>query len=161
MTAPDARELLGRLALEAFCGMRHETAAQLTASNLDFGARVITVEAQISKTRTRQFIEHAPDNLWAWLEWSNPKAWRMGKLTYRNAKSAAFIRAKVEHKHNVLRHSAASYHIAMTGDAGKTAAMLTHSNLRMLWSNYRGKGGGKENGAAWFAITPATVEAKP
>ena len=78
----------------------------------------------------------------------------MSRYTYRNLKGEAFRVAKVQHPHNVLRHSAASYHIALTGDAGKTAAMLTHSNLRMLWSNYRGKGGGKENGEAWFSILP-------
>lgn len=153
-TAPSARELLGRLALEAFCGMRHETAARLPGSAINFKDRLITIPASIDKNRKDQFIEHAPENLWAWLAWSLPDKWCLEPVPYRNAKSAAFTRAKVEHPHNVLRHSAASYHIAMNGDAGKTAAMLTHSNLRMLWSNYRGKGGGKTNGEAWFSILP-------
>lgn len=154
LKAPHARELLGRLALEAFCGMRHETAAQITVDAFDFATRVIHVPAGIDKNRRPQFIEHAEANLWAWLAWAEPKTWRLGKVTYRNAKSAAFVRAKLPQVHNVLRHSAASYHIAKYGDAGKTAAMLTHSNLRMLWSNYRGKGGGKANGEAWFSISP-------
>ena len=148
------REILGRMALEAFAGMRHETAAQLPKGAIDFKSRVITVPASIDKNRKDQFIEHAPENLWRWLEWSKPETWSMGRFNYRNAKSLVFVVAKVWHPHNALRHSAASYHIALTGDAGKTAAMLTHSNLRMLWSNYRGKGGGKENGEAWFAINP-------
>lgn len=158
LTAPNARELLGRMALESFCGMRHETAAQLSGASIDFANRLITVPAAIDKNKKDQFIEHAPENLWAWLKWSNPEAWGMGVVSYRNAKSSAFVRAKVPHVHNVLRHSAASYHIAMNGDAGKTAAMLTHANLRMLWSNYRGKGGGKANGDAWFAIMPPAGE---
>jgi site-specific recombinase XerD len=154
LTAPQARELLGRLALEAFCGMRHETAARLPASAINVKDKLITIPAVIDKNRKDQFIEHAPENVWAWLAWSQPEKWSMEPIAYRNAKTAAFVRAKVDHPHNVLRHSAASYHIAMNGDAGKTAAMLTHSNLRMLWSNYRGKGGGVENGKAWFAIVP-------
>lgn len=152
--APKARELLGRLALEAFAGMRHETAAQIGTDSFDFAQRVITIPANIDKNRKDQFIEHGELNLWKWLEWSKPEEWGMNRIAYRNAKSAAFVRAKVVHKHNVLRHSAASYHIALHGDAGKTAAMLTHANLRMLWSNYRGKGGGIANGKAWFAINP-------
>ncbi len=152
--APKARELLGRLALEAFAGMRHETAAQIGADGFDFTTKVITIAASIDKNRKAQFIEHAEKNLWRWLEWSNPKEWSMNRVAYRNAKHAAFVRAKLDHVHNVLRHSAASYHIAKYGDAGKTASMLTHSNLRMLWSNYRGKGGGKANGEAWFQINP-------
>jgi site-specific recombinase XerD len=154
-TAPHARELLGRLALEAFCGMRHETAARLPASAINAVDKLITIPAVIDKNRQVQFIEHAPENVWAWLAWSKPETWSMDSIPYRNAKTAAFVRAKIEHPHNVLRHSAASYHIAMNGDAGKTAAMLTHSNLRMLWSNYRGMGGGVENGKAWFSILPA------
>ena len=79
----------------------------------------------------------------------------MSKLMFRNHKSRAFIRANVVHLHNVLRHSAASYHIALHGDAGKTAAMLTHSgNTAMLFSHYRGTGGGKENALKWFSIKP-------
>jgi site-specific recombinase XerD len=152
--APKARELLGRLALEAFCGMRHETAAQIGAAGFDFVSKVITIPATIDKNRKAQFIEHAEDNLWQWLAWSKPETWTMDRIQYRNAKSSAFVRAKIAHVHNVLRHSAASYHIAKYGDAGKTAAMLTHANLRMLWSNYRGKGGGQANGKAWFAIVP-------
>ncbi|HEY1122709.1 MAG TPA: hypothetical protein VGE67_13955 [Haloferula sp.] len=155
---PQAREVLGRLALEAFAGVRHETAARLTAPSFDFERKVITIPAAIDKNRKDQFIEHAPENLWAWLRWSDPAKWSMNPIAYRNAKSAAFLWARVEHAHNVLRHSAASYHIAMNGDAGKTAAMLTHANLKMLWSNYRGRGGGEANGRAWFSILPPAGE---
>ncbi len=153
--APFGRELLGRLALECFVGMRHETAAQITHAAFDFKARVITIPARIDKNQRPQYIEHAEENLWAWLGWSKPETWQMSKLMFRNHKSRAFIRANVVHLHNVLRHSAASYHIALHGDAGKTAAMLTHSgNTAMLFSHYRGTGGGKENALKWFSIKP-------
>lgn len=158
LSAPVARELLGRLALECFAGMRHETAAQITHEAFDFKSRVITVPAQIDKNRRPQYIENGEANLWAWLNWSRPKEWRMTKLMFRNHKSRAFTRANIQHLHNVLRHSAASYHIALHGDAGKTAAMLTHKgSTGMLFQHYRGAGGGKENGAAWFAILPPSV----
>ena len=153
--APFERELLGRLALECFAGMRHETAALITHAAFDFKARVITIPARIDKNQRPQYIEHAEENLWAWLEWSKPETWQMSKLMFRNHKSRAFTRANVEHLHNVLRHSAASYHIALHGDAGKTAAMLTHKgNTAMLFSHYRGRGGGKENAVKWFSIVP-------
>ncbi len=148
------REVLGRLALEAFAGVRHETAAKLPASAIDFTRKIVTIPAAIDKNRSDQWIEAAPDNLWPWLKWSAPDKWSMPWPTYRNAKCMAFVRAGVPHPRNVLRHSFASYHIAMNGDAGKTAAILTHANLRMLWKHYRGKGGGEQNGKAWFAILP-------
>ena len=153
--APDERELLGRLALECFAGMRHETAAQIAHEAFDFKSRVITISARIDKNQRPQYIEHAEDNLWEWLKWSRPQSWRMTKLMFRNHKSRAFTRANVPHDHNVLRHSFASYHIALHGDAGKTAAMLTHKGSTvMLFSHYRGTGGGKENAAKWFSIRP-------
>ena len=155
LSAPDGRELLGRLALECFAGMRHETAAQITHEAFDFKGRVITIPAQIDKNQRPQYIEHGEANLWAWLEWSRPTTWRMTKLMVRNHKSRAFTRANVHHSHNVLRHSAASYHIALHGDAGKTAAMLTHKgSTGMLFQHYRGAGGGKENAVKWFSIVP-------
>lgn len=158
--APQARELLGRLALETFAGVRHETVAKIDAAMMaevfDFKNRVITLPARISKLGGVAFIEHAEPNLWAWLQWSDPATWVMHKRFYANAKSAAFLRANVAHPHNVLRHSAASYHIALHGDAGKTAAMLTHrGNTQMLFTHYRGAGGGKDNAAKWFAIMPS------
>jgi site-specific recombinase XerD len=155
LSADFGRELLGRLALECFAGIRHETAAQITHEAFDFKARVITIPARIDKNQRPQYIEHAEENLWAWLEWSRPQTWQMSKLMFRNHKSRAFTRANVQHLHNVLRHSAASYHIALHGDAGKTAAMLTHKgSTAMLYSHYRGAGGGKENGVKWFSIAP-------
>ena len=155
LSADFGRELLGRLALECFAGIRHETAAQITHEAFDFKTRVITIAARIDKNQRPQYIEHAEENLWAWLEWSKPRTWQMSKLMFRNHKSRAFTRANVQHLHNVLRHSAASYHIALHGDAGKTAAMLTHKgSTAMLYSHYRGAGGGKENGVKWFSIAP-------
>jgi site-specific recombinase XerC len=148
------RELLGRLALEAFSGVRHETAQRLGASCFDFRNRVITIPAEFDKNRREQFIEHAPACLWAWLAWSDPASWTMNPRAYQEQKGLAFVRAGVKNPGNVLRHSAATYYLAMTGDAGKTAALLTHANLKMLWSNYRGKGGGEANGIAWFEVFP-------
>ncbi len=162
VAAPQARELLGRLALETFAGVRHETVAKIDGAMMaevfDFKNRVITLPARISKLGGVAFIEHAEPNLWAWLQWSDPATWVMHKRFYANAKSAAFLRANVPHPHNVLRHSAASYHIALHGDAGKTAAMLTHrGNTQMLFTHYRGAGGGKDNAEKWFAIRPSSV----
>lgn len=154
--SPHGTEILGRLALEAFAGMRHETAAQLPGNAIDFEHGIVTVPAAIDKKRNAQFTEHVPNNLLVWFKWWKPKhgIWEDLRTVTLKALRSQSLRSPIP---NVLRHPAASYHIAMTGDAGKTAAMLTHSNLRMLWSNYRGKGGGKANGEAWFRILPPTT----
>jgi integrase len=151
--ADQDQELLGRLALEAFAGLRFSSAAKIHPSEIVFSERGLRLPAAKLKTRRAQFIDGLPDNLWEWLHWSNPLAWTMTPRQYLEAKSNAFIRAKVRHPRNALRHTFCTYHMAMHRDASKTAVLLCHSSPKTLWAHYKGKGS-SDSAAEYFAITP-------
>ena len=65
-------------------------------------------------------------------------------------------RAQLARMHNVLRHSFASYHVALEGDAARTALLLTHRNQSMLWQHYRGRAT-KAEAKAYFGIVPSNA----
>ena len=153
--ANESRELLGRLALEAFAGLRFSSAARIAGSEIKFDEKGIVLPAQKIKTERREFIDGLPDNLWAWLEWSSPKDWVMTPRAYLAAKSNARVRAGLPEVRNALRHSFCSYHIALHKDASRTSVVLCHTSPRTLWKHYRGNTTA-EAGAAWFAIKPPT-----
>ena len=148
-----SRELMGRLAVEAFAGARHSSVAHLIAEEIQFETRGIVLRASVIKQRRRQFIDGLPENLWAWLEWSNPATWTMDASQYMHAKSIAFARACVVNPGNVLRHSFCSYHVASLRDVSRTAVILCHSNPKMLWAAYKGRAT-EADGKAWFEIMP-------
>ena len=145
------RELLGRLALEAFVGLRHDTAAQIVAAEI--GEDGLRIPAAKIKTRKDQYLDGLPANLLAWLRWSNPETWTMTRRQYAEAKARAFIRANVPHPHNCLRHGFASYHVAAHKSSARTALLLCHTNEKLLWNVYRGLTT-EADGKAYFKIMP-------
>lgn len=149
-----SRELMGRLALEAFAGLRFSSAALIGAGDIQEAEGGIVLAAAKIKTRRRQFIDGLPDNLWAWLKWSKPDEWKMQSAhDYMHAKSMAFVRAGVANTGNVLRHSFCTYHIAAHKDASRTSVILCHSSPKMLYQHYRGNAA-ESQGRAWFEIQP-------
>jgi hypothetical protein len=153
VNAPVSRELCGRLACEAFAGIRFESVADMQPSDIKFELRGILLPADQIKTRRRKFIQNLPDCLWKWLEWSRPAEWTMTPRQYLEAKSLAFVRANIPHPRNCLRKSFATYHLALHGDAGKTAAILCHTNLRKLIEDYNGVASA-DRAAPWFTVLP-------
>jgi site-specific recombinase XerC len=151
--AGESRELLGRLALEAFAGLRFASAAVIAAADIKTASGGIVLPADKIKTERREFIDGLPANLWAWLAWSKPEAWSMTPRAYLAAKSNARVRAGLPEVRNALRHSFCSYHIAAHKDPSRTSVILCHSSPRMLWRHYRGNATA-EDGAAWFEIMP-------
>jgi integrase len=147
----ERRETLGRLALEAFAGLRNDTAGQIVAAEiLPDGLRIPAAKI---KTRKDQFLDGLPANLHAWLKWSKPKEWGMTQRQYLEAKGDAFTRAQVPHPHNCLRHGFASYHVAAFKDPGKTSVIMCHTSPKLLWDVYRGRAT-QPDGLAVFAIMP-------
>lgn len=151
--AEQPRELLGRLALEAFAGLRFSSAARIAGSEIKFAEKGIVLPAQKIKTERREFIDGLPENLWAWLEWSQPETWNMTPRAYLAAKSLARVRAGLPELRNALRHSFCSYHIALHKDASRTSVILCHTSPRTLWRHYRGNATAAD-GASWFSILP-------
>ena len=147
----ERRETLGRLALEAFAGLRNDTAAQIIADEIQPDG--LRIPAAKIKTAQPQFLDGLPANLHAWLKWSQPEKWCMTKRQYAKAKEDAFTRAQVPHPHNCLRHGFASYHVAAFKDPSKTSVIMCHTSAKLLWDVYRGIAT-ETDGKAYFEITP-------
>jgi hypothetical protein len=145
------RELLGRLALEAFAGLRNDTAGQVVASEIhEDGLRIPAAKL---KTRQNQFIDGLPANLHAWLKWSHPDQWTMTQRQYLEAKVNAFTRAGILHPRNCLRKGFASYHVAAFKDPSRTSVIMCHKSPKLLYDTYRGIAR-QPDGLAYFEIKP-------
>lgn len=147
-------KLLPFLAIGAFAGVRPEEMRRLRWQHLDFDAGLIEVEARHSKTAQRRLVTMS-DNLKAWLApWRKAK----GKVVPdgdRELREAAMVAAKIKTwPVDVLRHSFASYHLAMHDNAAKTALEMGHSTTAMLFEHYRNLVK-PEVAKAWWAILPA------
>ena len=145
------RETLGRLALEAFAGLRNDTAGQIVAAEIQPDG--LRIPAAKIKTNKDQFLDGLPKNLHAWLKWSRPEEWGMTQRQYLEAKTEAFTRANVPHPHNCLRHGFASYHVAAYKSPGATALLMCHTSEKLLWNVYRGLAS-QADGLAYFKIMP-------
>ncbi len=155
------KEIIGRLALECFSGMRHSTAGRIEGSSVDTELKLVSVKAQWDKKGRRyELNQNGPEqNLWAWLEYSEPSSWNMKAGSYTDAKRDAFTRIGfVRPKnppHNVLRHSFATYHVSLKGDAGKTATILNHhGSIALLKRHYLQESMSGPIAQAYFDILP-------
>ena len=127
-------ELIPRIALRAFAGMRTEHTARLTWNNINFEEQGIRIEAQ-GKARA-SFLEGHPTNLWRWL-----KKYKSQPLLCNDIKAlrAEVQKIEVQIPRNGLRHGFATYHISKFRDAGLTQLLMQHQgNSRVLWNKYRG-----------------------
>lgn len=136
---PDA---LAYLALGAFAGIRSSACARLQMQHIDFQQRGILIRAEAAKNKRRIFVDGHPDNLWQWLEYAREKApegFSLSKRLWDRRKEQIAEKTKFRMPHNALRHSFCTYHVALHGDAGKTATLLTHrGNVAILYEHYKG-----------------------
>lgn len=142
-------QLIPRIALRAFAGMRTEHTARLTWDNINFEEQGIRIEAQ-GKARA-SFLEGHPPNLWRWLE-----KYKSQPLLTKDTKAlrAEVQKIKMQIPRNGLRHGFATYHIAKFRDAGLTQLLMQHQgNSRVLWNKYRGVTSRKE-ASRFFSIQP-------
>lgn len=151
---------IGRLALEAFGGLRFSSAARLRGEDIAREERGVVLPGPKHKSGRRHYVEGWPDNLWAWIEHAPEAGWEISARMYLDHKRRAFERAGLkgegadaEAMRNVLRHSFATYHVAMLRDVKLTALLLTHRNPAMLWQHYRGRAT-QPQGKAYFEIVP-------
>jgi integrase len=152
------KDALGRLALEAFAGLRFSSAFRLEKKDINFVDRGILLPAHKMKTGRRHYIDGLPENLWDWLAATNDACWAMESSDWMHLKSQLFTDAKVPHPRNCLRHSFCTYHVAAYKDPGLTSTILCHRNQQKLWSNYRGNST-RADGQLYFTVTPKTAAA--
>lgn len=147
------------LVLGMFAGVRPEELTKLRWRDLDLAAGLVTVDAAASKVRRRR---HAPlhETAIAWLKICKP-----GKpdteitpppVTLRRARHLLQEKAKLTWSHDLLRHTAASYLLALHLDAGKVASWLGNS-ARVLESRYK-ELVKPESCRMFWALTPSACE---
>lgn len=142
-------ELIPRLALRAFAGMRTAHANRITWDNINFEEKGIRIESR-GKAK-EDFLEGHPPNLWKWLN-----KYKSQTLLASDTKALrqAVTDSKAVIPRNGLRHGFATYHIAKYRNAGLTQILMQHQgNSRVLWSKYRGVTT-REKANLYFSISP-------
>jgi len=171
---------VGRLALEAFGGLRYTSAARIAKDDVLIAEKGIVMPGRKHKSGRRHFVSGWPANLWKWIQHARPECWEISERTYLDLKRAAFVRAGLKpevrskkeeggsngaqatrdveaavlaSRKNALRHSFASYHLAAFKDQGLTAYLMTKTSISSLNNDYRGRATEKD-AKAYFAIAP-------
>ena len=123
------------MALILFCGVRFEEVGKLTWEDINFDSGKVTLRAMITK-KGRKRINAISDNAKAWLELCKSTG-NVAPQNYVNRMRAIRTEAKILYSQNAMRHSFASYHVAMHENASLTAFMLGHPDAYLLYSTYR------------------------
>jgi integrase len=165
LTEADPRIAAG-IALSAFAGLRDAEIGRMTWDRVDLTGGHIKIDAGIAKTASRRLVPIS-DNLRAWLA---PLARKNGEIRpsprlsyplYRTARKAAsekLIAAGEPAKNledwpiNALRHSFASYRLALVANAAQVAEECGHS-IQIMKQHYRELVTPAE-ARAWFAVMP-------
>jgi integrase len=88
------RHLIGRLALEAFAGLRFASAYRLEKADINFKDLGLLLPKHKIKTKRRHYIDGLPENLWSWLEVTSNACWSLTPAEYMKEKSQLFSDAK-------------------------------------------------------------------
>lgn len=131
--------MLPAILIGFFAGVRTKELRELEWKNVNLDKKLITIPPTIAKGRSVRHIQ-IQANLFAWLVACKKEskfvalqgtAWRYGFDKVRSL-------AKIDPwPHNAMRHSFATYHLAMFEDQNKTALELGHRDTTMLFRHYR------------------------
>jgi integrase len=152
--APD--DMRAAIAIGAFAGLRSAEIFRLDWSEVKLERGHILVSPEKAKTAQRRIVPILP-NLAAWLATVKEREGRVCpnymNLTNLTRRMSEICKAAgVEPKHNALRHSFASYRLAVVESADKVALEMGNSP-RKLFTNYRELVTAAD-AAAWFAVSP-------
>lgn len=141
--------LLPYVTLALLAGIRPDEAERLTWENVKIERGFVEVPAAKAKTRKRRLVVLS-ENAKAWLRVGGP----LPPVHKRRWLIEVRLKAGVkEWPKDCLRHSFASYHLAMCGSADKTATEMGHYSTDMLFKHYR-ELVTKEDAQKFWAILP-------
>ena len=145
--------LVAPLAIQAFAGLRTAEVLRLDWREVRIDRGHIEITAENAKSSRRRLVQITP-NL---AKWIRPRAQLSGSVvplvSYREAKTDSWQQSFDRRQSNDLRHSFASYHLALHQDAAKTALELGHSTPTILFQHYR-ELVTQEDAKSYFAIEP-------
>jgi integrase len=150
-------DYLALTVLAGFCGLRRSELHAQTWADVNLARAFVRVTAAKRNTPSKRLVPLAP----AAVEW-------LLSCKHANAKDALvsppwgvdlvrkFVReAGIDCPENAFRHSFISARVAQTGDVAATSLEAGNSPA-IIFKHYR-ELMAKEDGAAWFALTPAAV----
>lgn len=171
LSVDDCRKILegvGRhrsaVALMLFAGIRPEEVAGdgkpwLAWKSINVSENIIRIHDKVAKVSAR-VIEGLPAALWAWLEprdAGDNVAYSQRRTTLDAIKRAAGFGPGRPWPQDALRHTFATYAMALLNDPGRVATWLGHNgNPTMLHRHYRGLATRAE-AEKFFALRPAMV----
>ncbi len=147
-------KMLPYIAVGIFAGLRPENElAGLSWEDIDLKEKLIRVDPATSKRRRQRYVEISA-NLVPWL---TPHAHNAGRIFFSRRQFRALrAQAGIKWDRDIMRHTFASYHIAMHKSAATTADQLGHSgNTDVLHNHYRNLVKPADAKAFW-AIKPAS-----
>ena len=154
-STPPKSEIRAFTAIAAFTGIRNAELKRLTWDKIRLDDREIILDSEITKTASRRIVK-IPENLAKWLE---PYVWDLGTkkkiLTRRKVpvlKKLHESLGKGNWIKNGLRHSAATYYLALTKNAYLTAEQMGHA-VDVLKQHYNGLAREKD-AIKYFEILP-------
>lgn len=136
-------------ALCLFAGVRPAEAARLDLRSAWVDGEHIRIDGKVAKGRAARVIEAEPV-LRAWLEGQNLGRVMIPRRTFEAVRRAS----AVPWGPDIMRHSFATYHVAMWGDAAKTALLMGHRDTGVLFAHYRGLTTKAEAKRFWGLLPP-------
>jgi len=127
------------LVIQAFAGLRTAEVLRLCWDDVRQAEKLIHINARIAKASKRRLVKILP-NLGAWLRpYAKMKGpiWPNGFRSYHDDIADLCSALKVTWKHNGLRHSYGSYHLAKFQNADQLAEEMGHISGRMVRDYYR------------------------
>jgi integrase len=162
--AEDFPDMLPRLALSFFAGLRPDELARLQWEHISFENGCITIRGDVAKVQGHRRTVELANNL---VQWIKPYARDSGPVwPYRSATTLHRKKAMLEKEtgveipQNAGRHAFASYHLQHHENPNMTAKELGHSSTRLLHDTYKnvltleGKTITKRLAAEYWSIVP-------
>jgi integrase len=126
---------------------------RLQWEDIDLAEGHILIRAEVAKNRRRRIIDIAP-NLAAWLKTHKADGAVTSQTNLRTRLRAIRTAAGISQwKQDVMRHSFASYWLAVHGDINKLTLMMGHTTATMLWKHYH-KAAKRVDAEKYWKITP-------
>lgn len=172
-------EILPAIAIGLFAGVRDEELRKLDWADINFETGYISIQAKGAKSARRRLIKMRP----ALVEWLGrcrqvagpiwPSKAERGRALHESVRRAAgFGKPGSETEaekagglalkawpHNALRHSFASYDLALTKNAAELALEMGHTSNALIFQHYR-EVVTPAAAQAYWALSPARVLAK-
>jgi len=151
-------DIVAHLAVGFFAGLRPSEIIKLNWSSVSFENGTILVRPETAKKRRTRHVEIS-DNLRVWLQ---PQSKEEGPLsppdsTFRKWRNKLNKDTGITWIFDGLRHSFATYHLALHEDAAKTAHQLGHTqNVDLLYNNYRSLAT-KQDAERYWGLYPTAV----